>query len=76
MNTLVLKFDATGAGHCLYSELIDLTALGPLAVQRASNVEFNPANQQWEVHGPSGQLLHAHRSRAVCLAWEQQHFNQ
>ncbi len=75
MNTLVLTFDRTGAGHCLYSELIDLTALGPLAVHRASNVEFNPVKQQWEVHGRDGQLLHSHRSRAVCLAWEHQHFN-
>ncbi len=58
MNTLVLKFDPAGTGHCLYSELIDLTALGPLAVQRASNVEFNPATQQWEVHGRDGRLLH------------------
>jgi hypothetical protein len=75
MNTLALKFDLGGTGHCLYSELIDLAALGPLAVQRAANVEFNPANQQWEVHGQDGQLLHSHRSRAVCLAWEQQYFN-
>jgi len=76
MNTLVLKFDPAGAGHCLYSELIDLTALGPLAVQRASNIEFNPAKQEWEVRGTTGQLLYSHRLRAVCLAWEQQHFNQ
>jgi hypothetical protein len=75
MNALVLKFDRSGAGHCLYSELIDLTAVGPLAIRRATTIEFNPNQQQWEVRNPQGQVLHSHRSRVLCLAWEQQHFN-
>ena len=75
MNALVLKFDSSGAGHCLYSELIDLRLVGPLDIQRAANIEFNPAIQQWEVRDRDGQILHSHRSRAICLAWEQQHFN-
>ena len=76
MNALVLKFDSSGTGHCLYSELIDLTRLGSLAVSRASNIEFNPAKQRWEVRGRRGRVLHSHRSRAICLVWEQQHFNR
>ncbi len=76
MNASVITFAPDGSARCLYSELIDLTRLGPLHVQRASNVEFNPARQQWEVHSRTGRLLYSHRSRAVCLAWEQQHFNR
>ena len=76
MNELVLTFDSAGRGHCLYSELIDLTLLGPLDVKRASNIEFNPSRQKWEVRNPSGRLLYSHRSRATCLAWERHFFNQ
>ena len=76
MKTSVITFAPDGSTHCLYSELIDLSVLGPLQVQRASNVEFSIAKQQWKVHSRTGRVLYSHRSRAVCLAWEQQHFNR
>jgi hypothetical protein len=76
MNTAVITFALDGTVHCLYSELIDLTDLGPLEVQRASNVEFKSTKQRWEVRGRNKRLLFSHRSRAICLAWEHQHFNR
>ena len=76
MNTVVITFDETGAGRCLYSELIDLAAIGLLDIQRASSVEFKPQSQQWEVRRPDGRLLFTNRSRAKCLAWEHHHFNR
>ena len=75
MSTIVLKFDSSGLGRCLYTELIDLSSIGSLEVHRASTIEFNPDKQQWEVRDQSNALLFTNKSRAVCLAWEQQHFN-
>jgi len=75
MNTLVLTFDETGTGRCLYSELIDLGAIGLLEIQRASSIEFNQKLQRWEVRRPNGRLLFSHHSRAICVAWEHHHFN-
>jgi len=72
----VLVFDATGTGHGLYTEAIDLHELGPLRMRRASSVEFDPPSQQWEVRLPDGTLLYRHHSRGACLAWERRHFNQ
>ena len=74
MNACVLTFDANGTGSCLYSELIDLQSIGSLQVTRATEIEFNPLRQLWEVK--DGKTLFAHPSRTVCLAWEQQHFNR
>jgi hypothetical protein len=76
MNATVITFATDGSAHCLYSEMIDLSRLGRLNVARASNVEFNIAKQRWEVRSRTGRLLYSHRFRAVCLAWEQQHFNR
>ena len=75
MSTAVLTFDPTGTGSCLYTELIDLQQLGSLQMERASTIEFNEARQVWEVRA-GGELLFSNRSRSVCLAWEQQHFNR
>ena len=73
---LVLTFDGAGVGHCLYSELIDLTAIGPLTITRATQIEFDHSRQHWVVMDTAGQILFSHASRAACLDWEQQHFNQ
>lgn len=74
MITSVLTFDPSGQGSCLYTELIDLQQIGSLHVTRASTIEFNEEEQVWEVRA-EGELLVSNRSRSVCLAWEQQHFN-
>ena len=76
MITLAIRIDATGTGHCLYSEAIDLTAIGRLEMRRASTIEFNTKTQKWEVRSPAGKRLFSNTSRAVCLAWEQQQFNR
>jgi hypothetical protein len=75
MNTLVLTVKNTGEAGCLYSELIDLSSIGSLEVSRASVIEFNQQKQRWEVL-VGKKVLFSHSSRAVCLAWEVQHFNR
>ena len=76
MNTVIVKFDPHGNGHCLYTEIIDLASLGALEIARASHVEFNNALQVWEVRNADGVILFTHLSRASCLAWEIQYFNR
>lgn len=75
MNTLVLTVKPNGEAGCLYSELIDLSSIGLLKVSRASVIEFNDQKQEWEVR-VDGKVLFSNRSRAVCHAWEIQHFNR
>jgi hypothetical protein len=76
MNTLVLTVKNNGDAGCLYSELIDLSSIGSLKISRASNIRFNEAEQKWEVVAVDSKVLFSHSSRAVCLAWEVQHFNR
>ena len=67
-----LRFNPGGHIDCLYTEAIDLRALGRLQVVRATDIRFNPGTQQWDVHAAdSGQVLFSHSSRADCLHWEQ-----
>jgi len=75
MSTIVLKFNSSGLGECLYTELIDLSSIGSLKVHRATTFEFNREEQKWEVRDRNNALLFTNKSRALCLAWEQQHFN-
>jgi hypothetical protein len=72
----VLTFTSEGQGHGLYTELIDLCAVGTLSISRATSVEFDGSTQQWEVRAADGTFLFRHPSREVCLAWEHRHFNQ
>jgi hypothetical protein len=72
MKSIVLRIDASAQVHCFYTEAVDLAQIGRLEVHRASTVEFNDNNQQWEVRNPAGLLLYSHPSRAKCLAWEQE----
>lgn len=68
-STLCLAPD--GEITCLYTELIDLRALGPLVVRRATDIRFNPASQHWEVaDARTSAILHTHPSRQQCLTWE------
>jgi hypothetical protein len=71
----VLTFKPSGQGHCLYTEVIDLAALGLLSVSRATNVEFNPDRQLWEVI-EDDEVIFSDPSRQTCLLWEQRHFNR
>jgi len=66
-----LRFDPGGHIGCLYTEAIDLRALGRLHVVRATDIRFNDSTQQWDVHdAATGQLLFSHESRTECLRWE------
>ena len=76
MNTPVITFDPAGNGHCLFTEAIDLSALGALEIVRASTIEFNNTTQVWEVKSTEGAPSFSHPSRSACLDWEHQHFNQ
>ena len=72
MNTLVLTVHQNGAGSCLYSELIDLQAIGSLEITRASRIEFNNQTQRWEVQNLKGRVLFFAKTREACVEWEQQ----
>ena len=66
-----LRFNPGGQVNCLYTEAIDLRALGRLEVVRATEIAFDPEEQRWEVRSAlCDGLLFAHRSREVCLQWE------
>lgn len=71
MPGLEITFTPDGIGHCLYTDDLDLRAIGLLSIRRATEIEFDAATQQWGVRLP-GQwsVLFAHPSRTVCLAWE------
>lgn len=62
----------TPAGNveCLYTEAIDLSVLGTLAVARATDIAFDDASQQWEVKDMGGNALFSDGSREICLEWE------
>jgi hypothetical protein len=69
-----LRFDDTGRVECLFTEAVDLRALGRLQVVRATDICFNASTQFWEVHhADTGEVLFSDPSRASCLAWEQEH---
>ncbi|MES2571188.1 MAG: hypothetical protein V4710_14165 [Verrucomicrobiota bacterium] len=72
----VLIFTPDGTGHGLYTEVIELSAVGLLIVERATSIEFNDTSQQWEVRMTGGELLFTDLSRTVCQSWEHQFFNQ
>jgi len=69
----VILFDPAGRARCLYSELVDLHALGRLKVRRATGIEFDEDKQQWQVlpaADAAGTALFASPSRRDCLTWE------
>lgn len=70
----ILRFHADGGlVECLYTEAIDLQALGPLQISRATDIRFNGSTQQWEVHeAVTDRILISSSSRVECLAWEHQ----
>jgi hypothetical protein len=67
-----LRFSPTGEGAGLYTDRIDLRLIGTLDVCRASQVEFEPASQVWEVSDFTGHIVFAHPSREACLRWERE----
>jgi hypothetical protein len=76
MNTTnhAITFAQDGTAQCLWTDAFPLHQLGRLDVHRASQVEFNPAKQVWEVRLESNPSIVAfsHVSRAICLHWERE----
>ena len=68
-----LRFNPGGQIDCLYTEAIDLRALGRLQVFRATDIRFCERSQLWKVRcASSGKLLHCDPSREAYLAWERE----
>ena len=72
--SIALTFTTDGTGHGLYTEALDLGLIGPLAVRRATRIEFDCNAQYWRVYLARGsKALFNSPSRAECLAWERQY---
>lgn len=72
-----IAFGPDGMAHALYTELLNLQAIGRLQIRRATLIEFNNAMQQWEVcDADGGPSLYCSPSREECLLWEQEYYNQ
>lgn len=73
---LVLSFEPDGSVRAVHTDAFPLESLGPMAVRRASTVEFNEAMQEWEVRWPdSPTVVFRNASRSACIAWEVDHLN-
>ena len=65
-----------GQGQCLYTEEIDLRAMGPLHIARASNVEPDDQGQWWADLSPvGGPVLGQFDIRSEALAAERDWLN-
>lgn len=75
---VVIQITASGIVRCLWTEAVDLAAIGSLDVQRASNVEFNTDSQLWEVRLADNpdHVAYTNPSRAACIAWEIETINE
>ena len=76
MNTASLEFLPDGTCQGLYTEVIELSCLGKLAIQRLTSVEFDNQTQLWRVLDLQGRCVHTSASRGECLRWEQGHFGE
>ena len=72
LSTLVVGAD--GIVTCLWTEVIDLSALGSLSIRRASAVEFDEQRQLWVVEVPGTGEIFADVSRERCLEFEREWF--
>lgn len=67
----VLEICENGNIHCLYTDKIDLFAIGRVVdVRKASNVEFNEVEQVWEVLCLEGEVLYKNTNREKAIDWE------
>ena len=77
----ILTFTPSGEVVGLYTEVIPLTELGTLHIERWTLLEFNNTTEEWEVKRltkeglPDPTVLFSHSSRQACLHWEHWQFN-
>ena len=69
----VLRVGPDGTVCGLYTEMIDLAALGYLTVRRATTIEFDNIMQDWLVCDLEGRVLYSASYRQQCLDWEAEH---
>lgn len=71
-----IMVDEDGDVHTLYTEEVDLRAIGRIEnVHRASHVIFDEASQEWTVKcAITGRVVHNDPSREAAIAWEIEHF--
>lgn len=72
---VAITFNPDGMAHGLYTEAIDLSAIGTLTIKRASTIEFDNDRQVWRVADLKGHTLHDNPSRQACIDWEHDYFN-
>lgn len=71
---VAITFTPDGLGRGLYSDSIDLGAIGNLSVRRATRIEFDNEKQVWRVYMVHGRVaLFNSPSRQACLEWERQY---
>jgi hypothetical protein len=70
---VILIIGREGDVRCLYTEAVELAALGSLAIQRASHVEPDDQGQWWASLAPvAGPKLGPFPRRSVALEAERQ----
>jgi hypothetical protein len=63
-----LRIESGGLVTCLYAEMIDLTALGEVSIQRASHVEPDQSSHWWaDLALSNGPLLGPFALRSEAL---------
>ena len=68
---MTVLIDPRGTARALYSEVLDLTALGACSIQRASVVEPDGLGQWWvDLALSGGPVLGPFRRRSEALAAE------
>ena len=76
MNLIV---DPSGNAHAIYSEAIDLSVLGTLAIRRASHVEPDAGGRWWAdlgpIHGPKlGPFARRSDALTAEVEWLDEHW--
>jgi hypothetical protein len=76
MIDIVLDIDIEGNIRCLWTDEINLFAIGKVVnMRRASDVEFNQDEQTWEVRSLSGKVLYKNPNRTAAIDWEIKEFS-
>ena len=67
-----IEIDQQGNIRTLYTDELDLYALGQVHnVRRASHLEFDEKNQEWEVvQASTGKVVHRDKNRQRAIDWE------